>query len=99
MLGLDCAEVSLVAWEILDRLADDFVLISEAEALASMRQLNQPDLVAGECAGAGLAVLDAAARGADLRASIGLDSTSRVLLIGTEGATDPEAHRRLLSGM
>ena len=50
-------------------------------------------------AGAGLAVLDAAARGADLRASIGLDSTSRVLLIGTEGATDPEAHRRLLSGM
>ena len=99
MLGLDCAEVSLVAWEILDRLADDFVLISEAEALASMRQLNQPDLVAGECAGAGLAVLDAAARGADLRASIGLDSTSSVLLIGTEGATDPEAHRRLLSGM
>jgi len=94
MLGLDCAQVSLIAWNVLDRLADDFVLISETDALRSMRQLNGvADIVAGECAGAGLAVL--AADRAHLEA-LGLTPASRVLLIGTEGATDPAASERLL---
>lgn len=95
MLGLDCAQVSLIAWDVLHRLADDFVLVSEADALRSMRELNMvPDIVAGECAGAGLAVL-AADHGRHLDA-LGLTPASRVLLIGTEGATDPATSKRLL---
>jgi diaminopropionate ammonia-lyase len=95
MLGLDCAQVSLIAWDVLDRLADDFVLISEMDALQSMRLLNSvPDIVAGECAGAGLAVL-AADQGRHLDV-LGLTRASRVLLIGTEGATDPATSERLL---
>jgi diaminopropionate ammonia-lyase len=97
MLGLDCGAVSLVAFEVLHRLADAFVLISDQAAIASMRRLNaQAGIVAGECAGAGLAVLDGLRDDPRARAALGLDSASRVLLIGTEGATDPEAYRRLL---
>lgn len=97
MLGLDCAEVSLIAWEVLDRLADDFVLVSESDALHSMRQLNLlAGIDAGECAGIGLAALDAAQRRGDSE-SLGLGAGSRVLLIGTEGTTDPVASKRLLS--
>lgn len=96
MLGLDCAEVSLIAWDVLDRLADDFVLIGEDEALRSMRRLNQvDDVVAGECAGSGLAVLERAHREPELARALGLDVRSRVILIGTEGATDPDAFRAL----
>lgn len=97
LLGLDCGEVSLIAWEVLDRLADDFVLIPDEAALASMRHLNRiSGVVAGECAGAGLTVLERASRDGGARAALGLGADSRVLLIGTEGATDPEAFRRLI---
>jgi diaminopropionate ammonia-lyase len=98
MLGLDCAQVSLVAWQVLDRLADDFVLVSEDEALLAMRRLNQLDgIVAGECAGSGLAVLEHARREPALARALGLDDRSRVLLIGTEGATDPDAYAALMA--
>lgn len=98
MLGMDCAQVSLVAWQVLDRLADDFVLVSEDEALLAMRRLNQLDgIVAGECAGSGLAVLERARREPALARALGLDDRSRVLLIGTEGATDPDAYAALMA--
>lgn len=103
MLGLDVGEVSLVAWDVLDRLADAFVLITDEAAIDAMWQLNATridglPIVAGECAGAGLAVLDAVVREPQLGASLGLVADSRVLLIGTEGATDPGTRERLLSG-
>jgi len=51
--------------------------------------------VAGESAVAGLAALLLAARDPLSRAMLGLDMESRVLLFGTEGATDPETWHRL----
>lgn len=103
MVGLDCGEVSLLAWEILGRLADAFVLISDEAALEAMRQLNETSvegrsIVAGESAGAGLAALDAVVAEPGLGATLDLSRTSRVLLIGSEGATDPETRERLLRG-
>ena len=102
LLGLDCGDPSPIAWEVLSRLADDFVLISDAAALSAMRRLNRipaedgTTIEAGECAGAGLTVLLEAAQRPALAASLGLGRDSRVLLIGTEGHTDPEACRRIL---
>ena len=37
-----------------------------------------------------------AARDADMRAAIGLDANARVLLVITEGATDPDRYRELV---
>lgn len=101
MVGLDCGEVSLLAWEVLRRVADAFVLISEDAALEAMRQLNHMNvagkaIVAGESAGAGLAAFNAVAAEPACAAALALFPDSRVLLIGTEGATDPETRESLL---
>jgi diaminopropionate ammonia-lyase len=55
-------------------------------------------VVAGESAVAGLAGLLLAAQEPYARAALGLGPDSRVLLFGTEGATDPEVYDRLVKG-
>jgi diaminopropionate ammonia-lyase len=57
-----------------------------------------PPVVAGESAVAGLAGLLLAAQEPYARAALGLGPDSRVLLFGTEGATDPEVYDRLVKG-
>jgi len=101
MAGLACGEVSLLAWEILKDGADAFMMIDDQAAIDAMRLLangmdNQTPLVAGESAVAGLAGLIQACRHDDLRAKLGLNKDSVVLLFGTEGATDPELYEALV---
>jgi diaminopropionate ammonia-lyase len=98
MAGLACGEPSLLAWQELERSAFAFMAIPDAAAVDAMRLLarRQPAVVAGESAVAGLAGLLLAAADAGARALLGLDAGSRVLLFGTEGATDPELYTRLV---
>ena len=46
-----------------------------------------------ECSGGAIGALIALSRRPDLSAGLGLDRASRVLVIGTEGATDPAIYR------
>ena len=66
--------------------------------MATLRALHkrQPRITAGESAVAGLAALLLAGRDAFGRTALELGEDSRVLLIGTEGATDPELHTKLV---
>jgi diaminopropionate ammonia-lyase len=101
MAGLSCGEVSLAAWRILQAGADAFMTISDRDDLEAMRLLGRGGLgdapiVAGESAAAGLAGLLAMSRNPEAARALGLDRTSRVLLFGTEGATDPELYQRLM---
>ena len=102
MAGLSCGEPSPLAWAILREEASDFVTIPDRLVAPTMRLLGRPSgddpaIVAGESAVAGLAALIAMARNGDLRRKLGLDETSRPLVIGTEGATDPEIYRRIMA--
>ena len=97
MAGLSCGEVSLIAWPILQAAAEDFLTISDQPVGPLMRRLAvEESIVAGESAVAGLAGLMAAAADPDVVRRLGLTAESRVLLFGTEGATDPEVYRRLI---
>lgn len=101
MAMLECYEPSLIAWQILEKTADAYIDIPDGAAVEMMRQLarplnNDPALEIGESGVAGLAGLQAVAGRADLRARLGLDAQSRVLVIGTEGATDPTLYRQLV---
>lgn len=101
MAMLECYEPSLVAWRILARTADAFMTIEDEAAVAAMRRLAFPvagdtAIVAGESGGVGLAALMEIAADAGLRAQLGLTDASRILLINTEGATDPELYRALV---
>lgn len=93
MAGLSCAEPSQIAWQILAEEASDFLAIPESVVAPAVRLMatpfdDDPAIEAGESAVAGLAGLICAATQNVLRRKIGLDKTSRVLLIGSEGVTD-----------
>jgi diaminopropionate ammonia-lyase len=100
MAGLACGEPSLLAWQELERGAFAFMAVTDDSAVDAMRLLarRMPPVVAGESAVAGLAALLLAARDPVSRVMLGLDADSRVLLFGTEGATDPETYARLVAG-
>jgi diaminopropionate ammonia-lyase len=101
MAGLACGEVSTLAWRILDAGADAFMTIDDAAAADCMRLLadgrfGDAPVVAGESAVAGLAGLLLAASDRDARRRLDLRPDSRVLVFGTEGATDPDVYRRIV---
>ncbi|MAO27528.1 diaminopropionate ammonia-lyase [Roseovarius sp.] len=103
MAGLSCGEPSEMAWEILAEEASDFLTIPEALVAPSVRLLarplgGDPAIEAGESAVAGLAALIASRQDAALSEKLGLDSTSRVLLIGSEGVTDPAIFEMIMEG-
>jgi diaminopropionate ammonia-lyase len=101
MAMLECYEPSLVAWRVLSRVADAFMTVDEENAVAVMSRLarpigNDPAIVAGESGGAGLAGLIRATADPEIRAALHLNATSRVFVINTEGATDPERYAELV---
>jgi diaminopropionate ammonia-lyase len=101
MAGLACGEVSELAWEVLATGADGAVVIDDEWAAIGMRRAAEPlgtdpPIVAGECSGGAVGALMALAARPDLARRIELDPSSRILLIGTEGATDPDIYRAIV---
>ncbi|WP_376092101.1 diaminopropionate ammonia-lyase [Roseomonas sp. CCTCC AB2023176] len=98
MAGLACGEPSLLAWQELERAAFAFAAIADEAAIAAMRRLarHDPPVVSGESGAAGLAALTLVARDEAARAALALGPESRVLLLSTEGATDPDLYDRLV---
>ena len=95
MAGLDCAEVSPAAWPSLRDGIHGTICVADAEARAAMRELAAAGLSIGDCGAAPLAALRALATepaAAALRDAVGLGASSRVLLIATEGPTDPAGY-------
>jgi diaminopropionate ammonia-lyase len=97
MAGLACGEPSLLAWSELERSAFASIAVPDEAAVEAMRSLaaRRPRIVAGESAVAGLVACLLAARNPASAAALGLDRASRVLVFGSEGATDPELYQRL----
>ena len=103
MAGLACGEVSALAWEILKNGADDFLTLSENTIAPTMQLLatgygGTPAIEAGESAVPGLAAAMIASQNDELAHALGLSRDSQVLVIGTEGATDPELYQQLVHG-
>jgi diaminopropionate ammonia-lyase len=101
MAGLSCGEPSQLAWEILRLGTRDFVVVDDAMAIAAMRTLAFPHagdtaIVAGESAACVIAALERARDTPSLATGLALDGTSRVLVFGTEGATDPVLYTELV---
>jgi diaminopropionate ammonia-lyase len=101
MAGLACGEASLLAWQYLSHNANAFITISDQSAIEVMRALadgvkGDPPLVAGESAVAGLAAALVARLDPDQSKLLGLSEDSRILVFGTEGATDPEVYQHIV---
>ncbi len=101
MACLSAGEVSALAWPILLRVADMFMTIPDEAAVTTMRRLaegfpGQGPIVAGESGVAGLAGFLEATSQRDIGRGLGLGADSRVLVFGTEGATDPVIYERIV---
>ena len=101
MAGLACGEVSHLAWEILEKGTDAFCVIPDDAAVAAMRLLahplgNDPVIVAGESAVAGVEAAIAASQSDAARQMLGLNADSRILFFGSEAATDPALYEQLV---
>ncbi len=102
MAGLSCGVPSVVAWDILAARAGGFMTIPESMVAPAMQLManpldGDPSIEAGESAIAGLAGFVAGTRKTEIKQAIDLGAESRVLLIGTEGATDPDVYAALLA--
>jgi diaminopropionate ammonia-lyase len=101
LYGLAAGRPSTLAWDVLRVASNDFVTISDAASHCAMRVLasgtgGDPPVVAGEAGAAGLGALIAALSDRNRRDALGLDEQSRVLLIVTEGATDPANYQAIV---
>ncbi len=91
MAGLNCGNVSVIVWPTVSAGADVFVAIDDDAAERAMRDLAAIGVVAGETGAASLAGLRAV-----VEAGVEGIAGRRVLVLCTEGATDPAAYRRIV---
>ena len=99
MAGLCCGVSSLVAWPIISRSIDVFVAIDDEWAREAMRALARAGVVSGETGAAGLAGLLALLSGREReqhRQLLGLTPEPQVVVISTEGATDPLSYQHIV---
>lgn len=95
MAGLNCGWPSPLAFPRVQRRFIAFVAIADGRAEGAMVRLAQAGVVAGETGAAALGGLQAA-RELDEADVLHLGPSSSVLLLVTEGATDPEAYLRVV---
>jgi diaminopropionate ammonia-lyase len=90
MVGLNCGRPSLTAWPRLASGIDWLVSVDDDAARRAMCDLADAAVAAGETGAAALAGLVELLGDADARAELGDLTRSTVLLVVTEGATDPD---------
>jgi diaminopropionate ammonia-lyase len=104
MAGLACGDPSPIAWDVLVESADVFISAKDYIAAEGMRMYavplkSDPFVVSGESGAVTLATLKHIMLDPDLedlRKKLKLDSKSKVLLINSEGNTDPINFRRVV---
>ncbi len=104
MAGLACGEPSEIAWNVLKETVDAFVSVPDYIAARGMRVYatplkGDPFIVSGESGAVTLGALISILKenGAEpLRDFLKIDDTSQILLINTEGNTDPVLFRQVI---
>ena len=104
MAGLACGEPNPAAWAVLHNYADMFISCPDYVAANGMRILGNPlgidePVISGESGAVTAGVLSMLMTHPELaraKEQLGLNEHSCVLLISTEGDTDPEHYRRVV---
>ena len=106
MAGLACGEPSSLAWGILRDYADVFIACPDIVAMRGMRILGNPlqgdeRVISGESGAVTLGLLASVCRQAScqkIAQALRLNDSSKVLLLSTEGDTDPSMYRKIVWG-
>ena len=104
MAGLACGEPNTISWEVLRDYSDCYIKCSDYVAELGMRILakpikKDPVIVSGESGAVTTGVISLLMTKEEyrgIREKLGLNKDSVVLLISTEGDTDPESYQNIL---
>lgn len=105
MAGLACGEPSKTSWGILKDYAEVFVSCPDYAASRGMRILatplgNDPRIVSGESGAAvGIGFVSLVVQNSrliDMKNALNLNQDSKILIISTEGDTDPDHYRKVV---
>ena len=96
MVGLNCGLPSQIAWPRLASGIDWFVSVGDDAACQAMRDLANAAVVAGETGAASLAGLEALLESEHVDQALPNRSEATVLIVVTEGATDPAAYEKIV---
>jgi diaminopropionate ammonia-lyase len=105
MGGLRCGEMSPAVFPAVAALVDGFVGIEDEFAFEAMRRLARPEVPdpviqcgpSGAAALGGLLALLSDRSLACLAAELGVDARSRIVVLATEGVTDPELFQNVVA--
>lgn len=106
MAGLACGEPNPIAWDILRDYSNAFVACPDNLAEMGMRILAHPiegdeKVISGESGAVGIGLLNYLLKNkndyAELLDQLKLTKESKVLVISTEGDTDPENYKRIIN--
>ncbi|MFD0825051.1 diaminopropionate ammonia-lyase [Neobacillus sp. M.A.Huq-85] len=104
MAGLACGEPSTTSWGVLKDYAEAFVSCPDSVAARGMRILanplgSDPQIVSGESGAVGLGLISLLAENkmlSGMKEMLKLNQDSKILMISTEGDTDPENYRKVV---
>jgi diaminopropionate ammonia-lyase len=104
MAGLACGEPNYIGWEVLRDYSDMFFSCPDEAAAKGMRLLGNPlgtddRIISGESGAVTAGLLAFLLENEGLQStkeSLGLDKDSHILLISTEGDTDPKKYRSIV---
>ena len=105
MAGLNCGSVSTLAWNILKNGLIGSISISDELTQEAMKTLaypalGDPAIISGESGASGLGALIGLCKTDKFRSfkdKIYLNKYSKVLIVNTEGDTDPSNYQRVIS--
>lgn len=104
MAGLACGEPSTTSWDILKDYAEIFVSCPDYVAARGMRILanpldSDPHIISGESGAVGVGLVSLLAENDvlhDMKNALNLNEDSKILIISTEGDTDPDHYRKVV---
>jgi diaminopropionate ammonia-lyase len=104
MAGLACGEPNSISWGILRDYAEWYAVCPDYVAARGMRLLanplgSDPRVISGESGAVGLGLLSLLAERDDLKPiteKLKLNQTARILIISTEGDTDPITYKDIV---
>jgi diaminopropionate ammonia-lyase len=87
MTGLNCGTVSSIAWPVLRDGCDAAIAVTDVAAVQAVSDLGHLGISSGPSGAAALAGVRAALATPDRRVALGIDGTSTLVLLNTEGAS------------
>jgi len=107
MAGLNCASVSTLAWDILKNGLSGSMSITDELSKEAMRLLaypvsGDPSITSGESGASGLGGLIGLSKTTkykDLKDKFNLNKNSTILIINTEGDTDPTNYKKIINNI